>query len=92
MMSLPLVSTCAAEGCSYNHDHGCHAAAITVVGAAGCATFVDSESRGGSDATGTVGACHRADCVHNAALECTATQVEIGSEHDVARCLTFASA
>ena len=90
-MSLPIISTCGASGCSYNHDHDCHAGAITVVGPTGCATFVESGSKGGTDGTGAVGACHRTDCVHNSALECSAEQVEIGAGQDVATCLTFAA-
>src|SRR5690606_17832283 len=29
VMQLPVISQCAAEGCAYNNDHTCHAAAIT---------------------------------------------------------------
>jgi len=91
--SLPIISTCSAEGCSYNHDHDCHAAAITVTGAgAGCGTFLEGSAKGGAEETGHVGACHRADCVHNDALECGAAGIEVGSERDVADCLTYAPA
>jgi uncharacterized protein DUF1540 len=89
-MSLPIISTCSAEGCSYNHDHDCHAAAITVLGhGSSCGTFVQNGSKGGVEATGKVGACHRADCRHNAELECTAEQIEVGASQDVADCLTY---
>jgi hypothetical protein len=91
-MSLPIVSTCSAEGCSYNHDHDCHAAAITVVGdSSACATFVSGDGKGGAADAGRVGACHRADCVHNSDLECSAERVEIGAGADVADCLTYAA-
>jgi hypothetical protein len=92
-MSLPIITTCTAEGCSYNHDHDCHAAAITVLGHdAACGTYVVNGHKGGVDAAGHVGACHRADCRHNTALECTADHVEIGAGQDVADCLTYAPA
>ena len=89
-MSLPIISTCSAEGCSYNHDHDCHAAAITITGSSSaCGTYVDEAAKAGIDATGQVGACHRSDCVHNSALECSAESVEIGAGADVADCLTY---
>jgi hypothetical protein len=91
-LSLPIVSTCSVEGCSYNHDHDCHAGAITVMEeTAACATYYADGHKGGTQGTGMVGACHRADCVHNSDLECTAQGVEIGMGGDVADCLTFAS-
>lgn len=91
-MSLPIVSTCSVEGCSYNHDHDCHAAAITVLGSNGtsaCGTYVEEAAKAGIRTTAQVGACHRADCVHNSSLECSAASVEIGPGADVADCLTF---
>ncbi|WP_134764897.1 DUF1540 domain-containing protein [Nocardioides sp. 1609] len=89
-MNLPLVSTCSVDGCSYNHDHDCHAAAITVLGASSaCGTYVDVAAEAGTDTTAQVGACHRSDCVHNDRLECSASSVEIGPAADVADCLTF---
>ena len=93
MMSLPIVSTCSVERCSYNHDHDCHAATITVMETtAACGTYFSDDAKGGIDETGHVGACHRTDCVHNSKLECTADRVEVGMGGDVADCLTFASA
>jgi hypothetical protein len=93
-MSLPIVSTCSVDGCSYNHDHDCHAGAITVTGAsAACGTFVHVDDKGGvDDAGGRVGACHRVDCVHNDHLECAADGVEVGPGADPADCLTYAPA
>ena len=88
-ISLPIISTCSASGCSYNHDHDCHAAAITVTGATSCGTYVEEAAKAGIDTTGQVGACHRSECVHNSSLECSAESVEIGSSADVADCLTF---
>lgn len=87
-MNLPIVSTCSVAGCGYNHDSDCHAAAITVVGNA-CGTYVEAAEAAGIDTKGQVGACHRADCVHNEALECRAESVEIGNGADVADCLTY---
>ncbi len=92
-MNLPIVSTCSADGCSYNHDHDCHAAAISIIGtSSACGTFHAGDAKGGTDETGHVGACHRADCVHNSQLECGAERVEIGAGADVADCLTYAPA
>ena len=94
-MSLPIISTCSAEGCSYNHDHDCHAAAITVLnhGSAACGTFVEgTEHTAGMKEQGHVGACHRSDCTHNSALECTADHIDVGAMGDVADCLTYAPA
>jgi hypothetical protein len=89
-MSLPIVNMCSVDGCSYNHDHDCHAGAITVLeNTAACATYFSNGAKGGTLETGHVGACHRTDCVHNADLECGAQGVEIGAGGDVADCLTF---
>ena len=53
-----------------------------------CGTFVAGDTKGGVEEAGHVsGACHRADCSHNSALECTADHVEIGAGQDVADCL-----
>jgi hypothetical protein len=39
---------------------------------------------------GSVGACQRAECTHNSALECTATAVKVGFHGtDHADCLTY---
>jgi hypothetical protein len=88
-LQLPIVSTCSVDGCSYNHDHDCHAGAITVTGGTACGTYVHSTSWAGVETVGQVGACHRSDCVHNEKLECTASGVTIGAAGDVADCLTF---
>lgn len=39
-----------------------------------------------------VGACQRADCLHNKDLECTAEAVRIGPGADNADCLTYSPA
>lgn len=92
LMELPTVSVCSVEGCSYNHDHACGAAAITV-GQSACVTFIPLTIKGGLDqGTSHVGACQRADCTHNTDLECTASSVQIGSSADVADCLTYSAA
>ena len=36
-----------------------------------------------------VGACQRAECIHNTALECHAASVRIGPGADDADCLTY---
>ena len=91
-MQLPIVSTCSVDGCSYNHDHDCHAGAITVLGGTTCGTYVSNGHDGGIVEHAQVGACHRSDCVHNDHLECRAESVEIGPGADPADCLTYATA
>lgn len=90
-MQLPIVSTCSATGCSYNHDTDCQAGAITVTDAA-CGTFVETGDKGGTDSTAAVGACHRTDCVFNASLECTAKDIAMVADGDVATCQTYQAA
>jgi hypothetical protein len=92
-MSLPIVSTCSATSCAYNHDTDCHAGAITVTGdASSCGTFVEAGDKAGTDSTASVGACHRSECVFNSSLECTAKDVAIDSAGDTATCQTFQAA
>lgn len=88
-MTMPQVR-CTVDSCSYNHDVGCHAGAITISGDhAQCGTFVDISVKGGLDVVGIVGACHRSECRHNVALECHADVVRVGAGQDVADCLTY---
>lgn len=92
LMDQPTVSECSVDGCSYNHDHACNAAAITVggTGDAQCFTFIPLSVKGGLDrVVSHVGACQRVDCSHNEHLECAADSVRIGAGHDLADCLTF---
>ncbi len=95
LLDLPHVSECSVATCGYNHD-GCHAGAVTVAGHSGsaeCVTFIPLSHKGGLDkVVGQVGACQRSECVHNAALECTASSVRIGagpSAGEMADCLTY---
>lgn len=92
--TLPQVHDCSATGCSYNHDSGCHAGAITIGGDhAQCGTFLQISFRSGLQRTGVVGACHRTECTHNDGLECAAASVQVGGRAgDTADCLTFATA
>jgi len=91
LLELPTVSTCSVDGCSYNHDHACGAAAITVGESAHqCVTFIPLSFKGGLDKiTSHVGACQRADCTHNSDLECTASSIQVGLSADLADCLTY---
>ncbi|BDZ65547.1 DUF1540 domain-containing protein [Agromyces mangrovi Wang et al. 2018] len=93
LADLPAVTECSVEGCSYNDHSHCHAAAVTIAGSNGdaqCATFIPLSTKGGLDKVVThVGACQRADCVHNSSLECTAPAVRIGAGQDAADCLTY---
>ncbi|MEU2350011.1 DUF1540 domain-containing protein [Modestobacter sp. NPDC049651] len=89
---MPMVHDCSVSSCSYNADSNCHAGAITVAGDhAHCGTFVEISFRAGLERTGVVGACHRSDCVHNDRLECTASQIQVGSAADAADCLTYSA-
>ena len=50
LMEMPEVVECSIDGCGYNHDHGCHAGAVTIAGHAGdasCATFIPLTTKGG---------------------------------------------
>ncbi|KAA1422746.1 DUF1540 domain-containing protein [Mumia zhuanghuii] len=93
VMELPEVHECAAAGCSYNHEHACHAGAITISGSphdATCGTFIDLGASGGlAKVVARVGACHRTDCVHNDELECSADAIRVGPGKDKADCLTY---
>lgn len=90
---LPAVAECSVSGCSYNDHSQCHAAAVTIAGAPGdaeCATFIPLGAKGGLDkVVSHVGACQRAECVHNSSLECTAPAVRIGPGAEAADCLTY---
>jgi len=90
--TLPPVQECSVGSCGYNAESACHAGAITVGGDhAHCGTFVEIGFRAGLERTGQVGACHRSECRHNEALECTASAVRVGQGADAADCLTYAA-
>ncbi|ACZ30421.1 protein of unknown function DUF1540 [Xylanimonas cellulosilytica DSM 15894] len=98
LQELPEVTECTVEGCGYNHDHDCHAGAVTIAGHTGdasCATFVPLSTKGGLDKViAHVGACQRTDCTHNSELECAAPAIRVGAGPDDAAhadCLTFAT-
>ncbi|GAB6939637.1 DUF1540 domain-containing protein [Isoptericola variabilis] len=97
LMEMPEVTECTVEGCGYNHDHGCHAGAVTIAGHSGdaaCATFIPLSSKGGLEkVVAHVGACQRGDCVHNSDLECAASAIRVGpgpDDESHADCLTYA--
>jgi hypothetical protein len=87
------VTDCSVTRCSFNDHEGCTAAAITVGGNenhAACATFIDTGVRGGlPKVLATIGACQRAECVHNEHLMCGASEVRVGPGADNADCLTY---
>lgn len=96
LMEMPEVTSCTVDGCSYNHDHDCHAGAVTIAGVPGdasCATFIPLSTKGGLDkVVAHVGACQRVDCVHNEDLECAASSIRVGAgpqDPHHADCLTF---
>ena len=90
MLEMPRVQQCTVTGCGYNHN-GCTAFAITIGRAnSACDTFVDSGLQGGTGQNmAQVGACKRAECVHNTDLECRAPAIVVGVGSDLADCLTF---
>ena len=50
LTEMPQVVECSIDGCGYNHDHGCHAGAVTIAGHTGdaeCATFIPLGTKGG---------------------------------------------
>lgn len=88
--AMPIVSDCAIDSCSYNHN-GCHAFAVTIADK-GCTTFLPLSVSGGLDkVTAQVGACQRADCIKNDHLFCTADAIRVGAGADTASCLTYAA-
>nr|WP_093276070.1 DUF1540 domain-containing protein [Saccharopolyspora shandongensis] len=91
-MEMPLVNNCTAESCAFNHDHNCHALAITIGEPthAQCDTFVGGPFDGGDpNAIGHVGACKMADCRYNDHLECQAPGISVGYQRDIVDCLTY---
>ena len=94
-LEMSPIPECTVAGCSYNDHSGCHAFAV-IIGSSGvdanCATFIPLSAKGGlSRETGHIGACQRADCVHNNSLECSAPSVRIGACSDTADCLTYSA-
>ncbi len=87
------VHDCTITNCSFNDHAECHAGAITVAGGekhAACATFIDTGISGGlPKVVASIGACQRADCVHNDLLMCHAPEVRVGPGADNADCLTY---
>lgn len=91
-MEMPLVNTCSAETCAYNHGQACRALAITVGDQhhAICDTFFHSSTKGGSPSViGKVGACKVSACVHNVDFECQASGITVGDQGDLVDCLTY---
>ncbi|GAB2472857.1 DUF1540 domain-containing protein [Xylanimonas ulmi] len=92
LQEMPSVAECTVAGCGFNHDSGCHAAAVTIGGAA-CATFIPLDAKGGlASVLAHVGACQRLECRFNDNLECSAEAIRVGagSSDATADCLTFA--
>lgn len=86
--TMPKVSACAVTDCAYNID-GCRAFAVTVNTAAECGTYIPRDEKIPPKVNAQVGACQRANCVHNLDLECTATNVTFDRSGGKAECLTF---
>jgi hypothetical protein len=91
MLQMPRVEECSVTACGYNHG-GCRAFAVTIGSPnhPSCDTFIATADKGGQDTvTAQVGACRRADCRHNAELECHAPHIRVGPDQDQADCLTY---
>jgi hypothetical protein len=91
VLQMPRVQECTVSACGYNQG-GCRAFAITIGSRnhSSCDTFIDTTDKGGLDmVVAQVGACKRADCQHNAGLECRAPQIQVGSHQDRADCMTY---
>lgn len=89
-LEMPRVSECTVAGCSYNTDEACHAFAVTIDDHSACGTFIPLDVKGGLPRVNSqVGACQRANCVHNQDLECVAESVKMGPSGDTAECLSF---
>ena len=91
MIEMPRVQSCTMTACGYNHD-GCTAFAVTIGSllSAECDTFVETDDKGGmGKPLAQVGACKRADCLHNTDLECHAPAIVVGASDDKADCLTY---
>ncbi len=90
MNGLPIVSSCEETGCFYNRATACHAPAINVGGShPRCDTFAPSAAHIGRQPVGLVGACHVAECKHNAELMCVAKAISVGRHDDHPDCVTF---
>ncbi len=86
--TLPRISDCAVDSCSYNKEKACGAAAVTIGYAQTCTTFIPLTIKGGlANAATFVGACQMADCAHNSDLECTAAAISVGAS--TADCMSY---
>ena len=91
MIEMPLIRACSISECTYNHDQGCHARAITIGDGdrPGCDTFFNGGTHCGSNGTAGVGACKVAVCKHNTDFECQASDVTVGMTPNGVCCTTF---
>lgn len=90
-INISKILSCAVVECSYNKNNECHTPAITVGDGkhASCDTYFRSESKGGIDTVGGVGACKVEDCRYNRSFECTAAGINVGHHVDHADCTTY---
>jgi hypothetical protein len=90
--TMPPISRCEAQECSYNKSRECHAMAITVgnSGHARCDTYYNAGHKGGvADTTGSVGACKAESCRYNADLECNAQSIKVDNHDGHPDCVSF---
>ena len=88
MADTPRILHSPVPNCSKKKEKSCGAAAITVGYSTSCTTFIPLTVKGGlAKAETFVGACQKADCTHNNALECTAASISVGA--GTADCLSY---
>ncbi|KAB1644222.1 DUF1540 domain-containing protein [Gulosibacter chungangensis] len=89
--NLTRITSCTATACSFNHDSGCSAPAITMgrrEDTASCTTFVALDADGGLPVVGGhVAACQMTECVHNRNLMCTSNAITVNGS--TAQCSMF---
>ncbi len=89
----PLVTSCRAAECAYNHDGECRAGTVSIGDDRGpyCDTFRSGDAQSAHDPPSRVTACRMTQCVHWDGERCAAGGIEIGYEWGV-ECLTFEAA
>ena len=88
MADMPRILDCSVLDCSYNKEKSCrsrrnHRRLLDLL-----QTFIPLTVKGGlARPNPFVGACQKADCTHNNALECTAASISVGA--GTADCLSY---
>ena len=90
-VTLPEVTRCDAERCTYNSNRKCHAPAITIGDGTvpECDTFLADSRHVAPQALAGVGACKVSACVHNRDRACHAPSISVEVRGDQPDCATF---